>query len=119
MSNGLAYSVAAASKNDAAAKAFVAYMGSKEAQIIGATGPTVPVFKGVEEVWAEAHKTDYDTSVIVEALKDGVPYYATLKRTVWEEKVKENISKIFLQEVSVEEGLKKAAEEMNAVLETE
>ncbi len=119
ISNGLAHSVATSSKNPEAAKAFVAYLGSKEGAELMAIGPAVPVYKGIDKVWAEIHKNEFDTNVVVRSIQHGIPYPSTLTRSKWEAAINVYIEKIFNGEMTIEEGLEQAADEMNQFLLSE
>jgi multiple sugar transport system substrate-binding protein len=119
ISNGLAHSIAATTKNEDAAKAFVAYMGSEEAMKLTAIGPAVPIYKNVDQVWAQQHQDSFNTSVVVDSIKNGVPYPATISRSKWEAAINNYVEQIFNGTLTVEEGFKKASLEMNEFLANE
>lgn len=119
ISNGLAHSISKTTKSVDAAKLLVAYLGSEEGMKLTAIGPAVPVFKGVDQVWGDLHKDQFNTSVVSDGIKNGVQYPATLTRQKWEAAINVYIEKIFNGEISVEEGFKKAAQEMNEFLSSE
>lgn len=118
-SNGIALSIPKDCKNMEAAKKFVAYASSKQGMEDAAQGPAIPAYNGVEEVWSEAHKDLYDTSVILDGLTYGVQFVGTESKTQWEAVMNDYGAKIMNGEISVEEGFTQASKEMNEILATE
>lgn len=119
ISNGLAYSVSTQSKNKAAAEAFVAYLGTKDANERAAIGVSIPAYNGVDEVWAEKHKELYSTDVITSELENGVQYVSTESRPQWEAALNVWLEKLFNGEVDVQEAFTEASKEMNEILANE
>lgn len=119
ISNGLAYSVSSQSKNMDAAKAFAAYLGSKDANERAAIGISIPAYNGVAEKWAELHQDLYDTDVIVQELNYGVQYVSTESRAKWEAALNVYLEKLFNGEIGVEEAFTNASAEMNEILAQE
>lgn len=119
ISNGLAYSVSAQSKNKAAAEAFVAYLGTKDANERAAIGVSIPAYNGVDEVWAEKHKDLYNTDVISSELKNGVQYVSTESRAQWEAALNVWLEKLFNGEIDTKTAFTEASKEMNEILANE
>lgn len=119
ISNGLAYSVSTQSKNKAAAEAFVAYLGTKDANERAAIGVSIPAYNGADAVWAEKHKDLYNTDVITESLKYGVQYVSTESRAQWEAALNVWLEKLFNGEIDAETAFTEASKEMNEILANE
>lgn len=119
ISNGLAYSVSSQSKNKAAAEAFVAYLGTKDANERAAIGVSIPAYNGVDELWAEKHKDLYNTQVITDSLQYGVQYVSTESRPQWEAALNVWLEKLFNGETTVQEAFTEASKEMNEILANE
>lgn len=76
--HGLAYCIAAKSKNLEAAWEFVKFCGTKEAQEVTAKG-AIPAYEGVDQVWA-ASNAKYNAAKLLE----GVNYPGSLGNPWWD-----------------------------------
>lgn len=119
ISNGLSHAVSSQSKNMELAKAFVAYLGSQEANEKAAIGVSIPAYNGVVETWAELHKDLYNTDVIVDEMQYGVQYVSTESRPQWETAFNVYLEKLFNGDMTAEEAFTQAAVEMNEILANE
>ncbi len=119
ISNGLAYSVSAQSQNTEVAKAFVAYLGTQDANERAAIGVSIPAYNGVVDTWAEIHSADYNTQVITDSLAYGTQYVSTETRSLWEAELNVYLEQLFNGEIGVEEAFTGASAAMNEILATE
>lgn len=119
ISNGLSLSIPADCKNMDAAKKFVAYAGSEQGMKDAAEGPAIPCYTGIDQVWAEAHKSLYDTEAILDSLSYGVQLPGSELKTQWSQSMYKYVGKIFDGSMDVEPALKQASVEMNEILKKE
>lgn len=99
-----------------AAKKFVAYASSEKGMQEAASGPAIPCYSGVDEVWAEAHKDLYDTQIILDSLEYGKQLRGSEKKNEWGEAMYGYVGKIFDGSMSVEDAFNQASAEMNEIL---
>ena len=109
ISNGLCYSTSANGKNLAAAKDFLKFLGSKEAQEIqGKSGAAIPAYNGLESTWLTAFdKYSYklNAQVCLDMFEYGVQSVNNASRPEWKSKVTDELLKIYSGDVTVEQGL--------------
>ncbi|HEY5585612.1 MAG TPA: sugar ABC transporter substrate-binding protein [Ruminiclostridium sp.] len=115
MYNGLSNVVAASTKNPDAAWKFVEYLGSEEANKIQSdNGSAIPAFTGLTQGWID-HFQGFNVKAYTEMLS-----YAVLFPNNWEgsatfsQKEANVINPIFSNQVTVEQGCKDIAAEMDA-----
>jgi multiple sugar transport system substrate-binding protein len=113
--SGMAYSVATRSKNPDAAAAFIAWLGTGEAQIIQAeTGICIPAYEGAAQPWIDRY-TLFDASPFVKAAEYGhvSPGLTTTNdaRTV----VEEIMPEIYDFKIPVTEGMRQIAVRINEI----
>lgn len=117
--NGLAWSLPTSAKNPDAAKQLIAYFGSEQGQKDTAIGPSIPPYNGVVYDWAELNKDLLDPNAVIEQIPYGVQFAATESKTQWEIVQNKYFSQIFANQISVEDGFKQLAKEMNEILNKE
>ncbi|GHV13049.1 sugar ABC transporter substrate-binding protein [Spirochaetia bacterium] len=115
IASGMGYSISAATKNANAARAFVVWLGTREAQLIQAeTGICVPVYEGTAQPWVE-HFPQVDASPFVKAIQYGhltVGFNTTTEESVI---VNEIMPEIFDFQISVADGMKEITRRINAM----
>jgi len=117
--NGLGNSISAKTKYPEEAKKFLKFLGSKEANLIQAEhGSAIPAFEGTQAPWIQ-YNTKYNLWAFVEMLDYGIPFPSSETKNKWERNEETYRLKMFSGEISVEEGCKALAEEMNEHLATE
>ncbi len=117
--NGLANAVASTSKNKEAAMKFVYYMGTEEANITQAkNGSAIPAYENTQQPWID-YTTFFSLDKYVDMLDYAVIYPTSKSRPKWDVVENDTMRKIFAGELSVEDGCKLIAEEMNAILAEE
>lgn len=119
ISNGISLAIPKSSKNAEAAKTFVAYASSEQGMKDAAGGPAIPVYQGVDQVWAQQHQDLYDTQVILDSLQYGVQLRGSELKTQWFSALSDQIGKIFDGTAEVEPALKEASVQMNEILAKE
>ncbi len=114
--NGLGWAGAASTRFPDETKKLIAFMGSRKGNEIATIGAAIPAYNGVAQMWVEKHSDIYDAEIILESLKNGVQYGGSLEKPRWEPVMFDYMDKIFLGQMSVEEGMKKIGEEMDAII---
>lgn len=117
--NGLAWSLPTSCKNPDAAKQLIAYLGSEKGQRDAAMGPSIPVFNGVVNDWAELNKHLFDPNAVIDQIPYGVQFAATESKTQWETVQNKYTEQIFANKISVEAAFNQIAKEMNEILAKE
>lgn len=114
--NGLANSAAADSRHPEAARRFLSFLGSHEAQLISAEeGAAIPAYKNTQAPWI-AYNKNFHLGAYVDQLKDGVPYPYSKNAPQYMQFEKETMVKIMNNEIGVEEGCRSIAARVNDVL---
>ncbi len=117
--NGLGNVIAANTKHKEECWKFLEFMGTEEANKIQAEkGAAIPAFKGAEKPWIEFNK-EFNLKVYPEMLAYGVPMPTSKTRSKWEQIENDILRKVWIKEISVEEGCNQIAKEMNELLSTE
>jgi multiple sugar transport system substrate-binding protein len=115
IASGMGYSISATTKNEAAAKALVTWLGTREAQIIQAeTGICVPVYEGTAQPWID-HFTTVDASPFVKAIEYG--HLTVGLNTTTDESVivNEIMPEIFDFKITAADGLREITRRINAL----
>lgn len=115
--HGLAYCIAAKSKNIDAAWEFVKFCGTKKAQEATAKG-AIPAYAGVDQLWAESYK-QYDAGKLLE----GVNYTGSLGNPWWDKHytdansiLKDAMTTIWgTEDIDIKATLQKCAADIEAV----
>jgi multiple sugar transport system substrate-binding protein len=106
-------------KNKPAAAAFLAFLGSKEANLIQAQeGAANPAYQAVGDAYLDA-LPDYDLSIFQEAASDAIAYPTSINTDGWQHQEENYKPRIVGGSISVEKGLKQLADQMNEVLKNE
>ena len=118
--HGLANVVSANSENLAAAEAFAAYLGSKEAQTTqGETGTVIPAFNGTQETFA-ASVQHFNLQVFLDGANDyASPLPISRHTAVWNQLETDLLPQAVSGERSVEDVAKELAARMNEALAEE
>ena len=113
VTGGLANVVAAGGSNMQAARAFQAFLASKDAQQEqGDLGSIIPAFNGTQQGWL-ATMPDTSLSVFIDSVQFGHPQPVTLNTMAWSTKVDE----IFVQAVEGTLTAQEAAKQMQSVVD--
>ena len=109
ISNGLTYATGAKGKNLEAAKDFLKFLGTEEAQRIqGESGFAIPAYNGLEDTFTTAFE-GYDYKIDIESIlgmfEYSVPSINSEGRPSWKSKVNDELLKIYSGNVSLENGL--------------
>lgn len=119
ITNGLGWAASANTKHPEEVKKLMAYLASEEAnQIQAETGASIPALKGFEDVWADSAK-EFNLKAFSEMLTYGHPRPFNKNGLKAEKMEMEIMNKVFSGETSVEEGTKKVATEVDAILSSE
>jgi multiple sugar transport system substrate-binding protein len=113
--SGMAFSVAASSKNPDAAMKFVEYLGSEEAQLIQSkSGVAIPAYENTQGPWIDGFET-IDASPFAKVTEYGhvSPGLTTANEAT--AVINKYMPEIFGLTLPVEEGLKKITKEINAL----
>lgn len=117
--HGVGYALSAKTKHPEEAWKFVNYLGSREAaEILGATGTTIPAFKGTEGAWVESNP-ELNLQVFIDSTEYGVPFPVSKLTSQWQEKETEILGRAWEGSMSIEDAAKQLAEEMNKILSIE
>lgn len=116
--HGLIPAISAKSKNAETAKAFVAFLGSQEAnQIWAESGVVIPAHKSVLDTWLASYP-EINLKAFVDQLEYSV-MYPTSRDNKWVEFERDTLRKVWAKEITVSEACKLISEEMNRLLEQE
>jgi multiple sugar transport system substrate-binding protein len=117
--NGLGNVIANNTKYPEECWKFLKFLGSEEANLIQAkNGAAIPAYKGTQQPWVE-YTTNFNLKYYVDMLEYGVAYPTSKTRPKWEEVQNDVLRKVFAQDLSVEEGCKDLAKQMNEILAEE
>lgn len=117
--HGLANVIPANTKNPAAAQAFVAFLGTKEAaQIQAETGTVIPAFNGTQDAWVKSQPS-VDLKIFLDLAKDASPYPISKNTSAWNQFETELLPAAFAGTNPVADVAKDLTAKMNNVLSTE
>ncbi len=117
--NGLQNAVAAKSKYPEQSWKFLEFMGTKEANLIQAEkGAAIPAFKGTAQPWIDYSK-GFNLKVFPEMLSYAVLVPTSTTAAKWKEYENDILKRVWTKELTVEEGCKQLAKQMNEALATE
>lgn len=117
--HGLANVVSAKSKNKAAAQAFQAYLGSKEAQSTQAkTGTVIPAYNGMQKAFVDS-VPHFNLQVFLDEVKYSYPYPVSKDSAAWQLLESDLLPQAFSGARPVAEVAKELATEMNKALAKE
>ena len=118
--HGLSWAVSKDTKNEAAAKALAAYMGSKAAQETeAANGTAIPAFNGTQDPWVKAY-SEWNVQTYIDAAANyAVPYPVSKNTDAWSNIEVDFLNPAFAGDKPVAEQAKELAAAMNAALAKE
>ncbi|MDF2503534.1 sugar ABC transporter substrate-binding protein [Clostridium sp.] len=117
--NGLGNAAAAKTKHPEETWKFMEYLGSKEAnELQSQKGAAIPAYKGTEQGWIDNSK-EFNLKVYPEMLSYGVLLPTSASSPKWSTIEDDIMSKVFLKKLTVEEGCKELAKQVDALLTTE
>ncbi|MGM7774564.1 ABC transporter substrate-binding protein [Arthrobacter sp. KNU-44] len=117
--HGLANVVPANAKNPAAAQAFVAFLGTKEAaQIQAETGTVIPAFNGTQDAWVKSVPS-VDLNIFLDLASKASPFPASRNTSAWNQFEKDLIPAAFAGTRPVPDVAKDLAAKMNDALSKE
>ncbi len=117
--HGLSNVISANTKYPEEAWKFVKFLGGKEANEIWAkSGVVIPAREDVLGIWKDSYP-NLNLQAFIDELEYSVMYPVSKDTSKWNDLENEYIKQIWNGDVTVEEGLKKLAEEMNKILEQE
>lgn len=115
-SNALANAISASTKNEEAAKKWVAYLSTKEANEITAnSGKVLSVYEGSQEGWMKAYP-DKNLKVFIDAVEYAVPLPNKKNNSAAIAIEGEILTRAWTGEMSVEEASKELAKQANELL---
>ncbi|WP_340003627.1 sugar ABC transporter substrate-binding protein [Paenibacillus sp. FSL K6-0276] len=115
IASGMAFSVSAKTKNKDASLKFVEYLGSKEAQEIGAKlGISIPAYENIADPWVAGFKT-IDASPFVKVIEYGHRSPGLNTSNEGSAVVHKYMPEVFSMKRPVDDGLKQIAKEINAL----
>lgn len=117
--NGLGNVASAKTKYPEQAWKFLEFLGTKEANTIQAQkGAAIPAFKGTEQPWIDFSK-EFNLKVYPEMLEYGVIYPNSKTQSKWEQMEIDILKKVWMKNLTVEEGCNQLAKQMDELLATE
>lgn len=117
--NGLGNAASAKTKYPEEAWKFLEFLGTKEANTIQAEkGAAIPAFKGTEQPWI-AFSKEFNLKVYPEMLDYGVIYPNSKTQSKWEQLETDTFKKVWMKELTVEDGCNQLAKKMDELLATE
>ena len=117
--NGLSFAGSAKTKHEPEVRKFLSFLASEEAQSLQAeSGTAISAREGTSEKWVSTYP-NYDVQVFLDMKEYSVPVSTSLTKAKWGNTEREMIKKMMMGEISVEEGAKVIADEMNKLSEAE
>lgn len=117
--NGLGYAIAANTKVPDEAWAMVEYLGSEEGQKKQAElGVTMSAYKGTSDMWINS-APQFNLQAYLNMQEDMVIRPYSRNTIIWEDAASEWFKKAWMQEITMEEACRSAAEDMNNFLAEE
>lgn len=117
--NGLSFAGNANSKHPEETKLFLEFLASQEAQDLQAElGAAISARNGSAEKWVKTYQ-NHNVQVFLDMKEYSVPVSTSLTKAKWGITEKDMIKKMMTGEISVEEGAKVIADEMDKLLATE
>lgn len=117
--HGLANVISANTEHPEEAWDFVKYLAGKDANEIWAeSGTIIPARMDVLDIWKDVHP-ELNLQAYVDTLDHSRMHPVSINTPKWNEYEKDYLNLMWSGELSVEEGLKKLAEDMNKALDSE
>ena len=115
--SGMAFSVAANTKNPEAAKKLVEYLGSEEGQTLQAeSGVAIPAFNGTQDPWIAKYEVDVSPFVTCAEYGHTSPGFTTSTSDA-SAILEEYMPQVFSLKLPVEDAMKTITEEINASMQ--
>lgn len=117
--NGLSFAGSANTKYPEAVKTFLSFLASEEAQLLQAEmGTAISARNDAANLWVKTYPNN-NVQVFLDMVEYAVPVSTSLTKSKWGEVEREMIKKMMVGEITVEEGAKVIADEMNKLLASE
>lgn len=117
--HGLGNVISAGTKNPKEAWEFLKFLGSKEAADIQAqTGTVIPAFKNTQDAWVKANPK-FHLQLLLDEVNYSVAYPTSKDTPKWQDAETKILTKVWSGEMSVDDGAKELASQMNQILQAE
>lgn len=98
---------------------FVKFLGSKQAAEIQAkTGTVIPAYNGTQVDWVKAYP-NFHVQVYIDELAYAVPFPISKNTAAWEDVESKVLNQVWAGQMSVDDGTKQLAQQMNQLLAQE
>lgn len=119
MINGLSFAGSTKTEHPEEVKLLLQYLASEPAQALQAElGTAISAYNGTSENWLKTYP-QYNSKVFLDMLEYANPVPTSNTKSKWGEVVTEMVKKMLTGEISVQDGTKVIAEEMDKLLVTE
>jgi multiple sugar transport system substrate-binding protein len=117
--HGLGNVIFAKTQHPQEAWAFVNFLGSKQAAEIQAkTGTVIPAYNGTQGDWVKAYP-NFHVQVYIDELAYAVPFPISKNTAAWEDVESKVLNQVWAGQLSVDDGAKQLAHQMNQILAQE
>lgn len=117
--HGLGNVIFANSPHQQEAWEFVKYLGSKDAAEIQAkTGTVIPAYNGTQQAWVQAY-SQFHVQSYIDELAYALPYPISKNTSEWNNAETTILTKVWAGQISLADGAKQLAQEMNQDLAKE
>ena len=117
--NGLGWAASAGTKHPEEAWKLLEYFGSEEAQTKQAElGVTMSAYNGVSDSWVSSNP-EFDLQPYVNMQKDMVVWPHSKNTAAWRDQNLDIFKKVWMEEITMEEGLEQVTDNMNEKLSEE
>ena len=117
--HGLGYAIYAKGKNIEASKKFIAYLGSKEANVLQAQHMgTIPAFVETQDGWLNKY-SNINMKAYLDIMNTGTPYPATYDFSKWNGPQDDIMKKVWSKEMDPEQAVKSIATVQQKILDQE
>jgi len=117
--HGLGNVIFAKTQHPQEAWEFVNFLGSKEAADIQAkTGTVIPAYNGTQVDWVKAYP-NFHVQVYIDELAYAVPFPISKNTAAWEDVESKVLNQVWAGQMSVDDGAKQLAQQMNQLLAQE
>lgn len=117
--HGLGNAASATTKQPEATKAWIQFLGSKEAaEILAKTGTVIPAYNGTQDQWI-ASNPNVNLQVFLDMVEVTRPYPVSKATSKWQEVLKKNLTEVWKGEMTAEDACAIIAVDMNKLLSEE
>ncbi|WP_026487318.1 ABC transporter substrate-binding protein [Caldanaerobius polysaccharolyticus] len=117
--NGLGNVISAKTKYPEQSWKFLEFLGTQEANMIQAKyGSAIPAYEGTQQGWID-HFKNFNVKVYPEMLSYGVLMPHSKTASKWQQIENDILKKVWMKQLSVDEGCNQLAQQVNALLATE